>query len=285
MTPFDRASALEVVDAVLAAETRVLPAVRAAAAAIAAAADLIADRWRARGRLVFVGAGTSGRIAWGQAAELPGTFGLARERVLARVAGGLDSTDDDEDDLAHAERDLAALRLKPDDVVVAVAASGSTPYTLAMADAARVAGAGVVAVVTVRDSPLAAVAAIAVEAVVGAEALRDSTRLGAGTAQKLALDALTTTVGARLGHVHDDLMVDVVGANAKLRERSAGIVADIAGCDRPTARATLAACGGNARAAVLVIQRGLDPAAAAARAAQQATLRAALEDGESGGGG
>jgi N-acetylmuramic acid 6-phosphate etherase len=272
----DALSAVDVVAAVLAAEQRVLPAVQAATPAIAAAADLVAARWTQGGRLVFVGAGTSGRIATQEAAELPGTFGLERTRVRACVAGGADSTDGDEDDRDQAARDAAELDLSADDVVVAVAASGSTPYTLDFATAAVAAGAAVVAVVTVTGSPLAAIATVAVEAVVGAEVLRDSTRLGAGTAQKLALDALTVAAAARLGRVHGDLMVDVVSANTKLRARAAGIVAEIADCDRAAATAALDECGGNTRAAVVRIVLGLEPAAAIARAAAYRTLRDAV---------
>src|SRR3954447_10155638 len=278
MVNLDELSAEDVVTALLDAEARVLPAVRAASAEIAAAATLVADRWRAGGRLIFVGAGTGGRLAWTQAAELPGTFGLDRTRVLARVAGGLTSTDDDEDDLVHAERDLADLRPGRNDVVVAVAASGTTPYTLAMAREAVAAGADVVALVAVPRSPLGGLATVTIETAVGPEALRDSTRLGAGSAQKIALDALTTAAAARLGRVHGDRMIDVVGANAKLRERAAGIVADIAGCDIEAARAALVACHGNARAAVLTVIGDLDPATAQGRAGEHETLRKALND-------
>jgi N-acetylmuramic acid 6-phosphate etherase len=267
-----------VVDALLRAEERIVPAVRAVRADIGRAADLIAERWRDGGRLMFVGAGTGGRLAWTQAAELPGTFGMDRLRIIARVAGGLASTDDDEDDLAHADRDLAELRPGAGDVVVAVAASGSTPYTVAVARGARAAGADVVALVTVPRSPLAAIASVAIETVVGPEALRDSTRLGAGTAQKIALDALTTAAATRLGRVHGNLMVDVVGANAKLRKRAAGIVAEVAGCDLAVAERALAACSDDARAAVLSVVGGLDPAEARERAASTESLRAAIAD-------
>jgi N-acetylmuramic acid 6-phosphate etherase len=273
----DRLPAAGVVDALLTAEERVLPAVRAAAPAIARAADLVAERYRAGGRLIFVGAGTAGRLAAAQAAELPGTFGLDRRRVLTRVAGGLASSDADEDDLTAAATDLAQLAPTVGDVVVAVAASGRTPYTVTIARAARAGGADVIALVTYRGTPLAETATETIETVVGEEALRDSTRLGAGTAQKIALDALTTAAGARLGRVHGNLMIDVVGANAKLRQRAAGIVADIAGCDAATAERALAACDGNARAAVLSAVAGLDPGDAARRAAGYETLRAAIE--------
>jgi N-acetylmuramic acid 6-phosphate etherase len=196
--------------------------------------------------------------------------------VLARIAGGTTSSDDDEDDLAGAAEDLTALRPGPRDVLVAVAASGSTPYTLHLAQAARAAGAAVVGVSTVAGTPLARLADVAIEAVVGAEVLRDSTRLGAGTAQKIVLDTLTTAAAARLGRVHGDRMIDVVGANAKLRLRVAGIVADIAGCPPDQALRAMQDCDGNARAAVLLLVGGLAPADAVRAAAARPTLRAAL---------
>jgi N-acetylmuramic acid 6-phosphate etherase len=272
----DRLPAADVVALVLDAEERILPAVRAATASIAAAAELCATRLGQGGRLVFVGAGTSGRIAAAEAAELPGTFGLPRSRVGALVAGGADAVDDDEDELPAAQRDVAALALTSTDVVIAVAASGSTPYTLAVAQAARAADASVVAVVTVTGSPLAGLATVAIEAVVGPEVLRDSTRLGAGTAQKIALNALTTAAMARYGRVHGDVMIDVVPANTKLRRRAEGIVSSVTGAPAADARSALAACAGDARAAVLVLELGLTPAAARQRATQYATLRQAL---------
>jgi N-acetylmuramic acid 6-phosphate etherase len=268
--------AVEVVLLLLGAEERVVPAVRARAAELAAGAELIAQRMRGGGRLLFAGAGTSGRLAVAEAAELPGTFGLDRRLVQARVAGGEASTDRDEDDLRGAEGDLAQLAIAAPDVLVAVAASGRTPYTLAIAQAAREAGAAVIAVVNAPGSPLAELADVELAVPVGDEVLRGSTRLTAGTAQKVALNALTTTAMALFGRIHGDLMIDVEGANAKLRERSAGIVAEIAGCDLVEAARALAACDGNARAAVLHLSLGLAPDEAAARAAIHRTLRAAL---------
>jgi len=265
----------DVVQLLLDGEQRVVPAVRAQAGAIADGAELIAARLRAGGRLLFAGAGTSGRIAVAEAAELPGTFGLDRALIAARVAGGSVNTDEHEDDLAGAQTDLAALAITAFDVLVAVAASGTTPYTLCIAQAARSAQAAVIAVVNVPASPLAGLADVAVEAVVGDEVLRGSTRLSSGSAQKVALNALTTAAMVRLGRVHGDLMVDVVAANAKLRARSAGIVAEIAGCSAETAAGALARCG-SARAAVVHLVLGLPPAAAKARAAQHITLRDAL---------
>jgi N-acetylmuramic acid 6-phosphate etherase len=265
----------EVVELLLDGEQRVVPAVRAQADAIADGADLIAARLRTGGRLLFAGAGTSGRIAVAEAAELPGTFGLDRSLVAARVAGGTAGSDDHEDDLLGAQADLAALAITDADALVAVAASGSTPYTLCLAQAARSAEAAVIAVVNVPASPLAELADVAIEAVVGDEVLRGSTRLSAGSAQKIALNALTTAAMVRLGRVHGDLMVDVVAANAKLRARSAAIVAEITGCSTETATGALERCG-SARAAVVHLVLGLPPAAADARAAQHITLRDAL---------
>lgn len=267
----------DIVRLLLAAESRVVPAVARHTAAIVAAAEAIAARWRTGGRLVFAGAGTSGRIAAAEAAELPGTFGLPRDRVCAVVAGGALSTDRDEDDLDAAHQDIAALRFAAADGLIAVAASGATPYTLALADAAHAAGAHVVAVVNVTGSPLARHAHVAVEAVVGAEVLRDSTRLTAGSAQKVILNAITTAAMVRVGRVHGDLMVDVQPANAKLHKRAADIVAEIAGCSADTAITALDACGGNARAAVLCVVRGLEPSLALAEATRHESLRAALD--------
>lgn len=272
----DELPTAEVVSRLLEAERRVVPATYVALDRIAAAADLLAERVRSGGRVVFAGAGTSGRIATAEAAELPGTFGLDRALVVSRVAGGSGSTDHDEDDLAGAKRDLTEIALTAADVLIAVAASGSTPYTLALADAAREAGSAVVAVVNVRGTPLAALADVAIEVVVGDEVLRDSTRLSAGTAQKVTLNALTTAAMVRLGRVHGNLMVDVQPANAKLRVRAIGIVAEIAGCHPETADAALTACGDSARAAVLHLVLGLDPEVAQARAGEHSSLRSAL---------
>ena len=273
----DQLPADQVVFLLLDAEQRVVPIVRAATPDIVRGAELIADRMHGGGRLVFVGAGTSGRIALTEAAELPGTFGLPDGRVVTRIAGGAAGTDWDEDDTEQATRHLAELALVSGDVLVAVAASGSTPYTLAIADAARTLDVDVVAVVNTNGSPLARLATVAIEVVVGAEVLRGSTRLSAGTAQKIALNALTTTAMNLLGRVHGDVMVDVVPANAKLRGRATGIVTEIAGCSTDDAHAALVACEWNARAAILHLVGGLPPDIARQQAAAHRTLRAALD--------
>ncbi len=269
----------EIVELLLQAEERVVPAVRTASANICAAAELIAARLLDGGRLVLVGAGSSGRLAVAEAAELPGTFGLPTERIVAVLAGARSSlagTDWDEDDATAATADLAAVELSAADVVVAVAASGRTPYTLTAAHSALASGAALIAVVTAPASPLAELAAVAVVVPVGDEVLRGSTRLTAGTAQKIALNAMSTVAMTRAGRVHGNLMVDVVAANAKLRERSAGIVAEISGCPPAAAWAGLEACDWNARAAVLHLVAGLAPHEATQRAAAHVSLRDAL---------
>ena len=278
--PLDTLDSAGVVDRLLDAEERVVPAVRAALPQIAAAADLIARQVRRGGRIAFVGAGTSGRLALCEAAELPGTFGLDPSTILIRVAGAGGrarvGTDRDEDDVTGASADFADMELLAHDVMVAVAASGSTPYTLVMARMAADAGLSLVAVVNALDSPLAALATVRIEVPIGPEGLRDPTRLTAGTAQKLILNALTTSAMIALGHVHGDLMIDVVPANAKLRDRVNRIVAEIAERPVDVARAALERCDWNARAAVLHLTAGLSPSQAAARAARHPTLRAAM---------
>ncbi|MCW2491861.1 MAG: murQ [Frankiales bacterium] len=273
----DLLPAADIIELMLEAEARVVAAVRAVTEPIATGADLIAARLAGGGRLLFAGAGTSGRIAAAEAAELPGTFGLDRHRICWRVAGGSDSTDDDEDDLAGAARDIVDLAITEADVLVAVAASGATPYTVAFADAASQVGAAVIAVVTVAGSPLADRADVTIAPSPGPEVLRGSSRLTAGTAQKIALNALTTAAMARFGRVHGDLMVDVVPANAKLRNRAAAIVADIAAVDQVEAEGALQRCDGDVRAAVLLLVAGLDADAARRRAAAHRSLREALD--------
>lgn len=280
----NRLSTPELVAALLDSADRVVPAVRECHAELAAAAERLAGSLERGGRALFLGAGTSGRMAVAEAAELPGTFGVPPAQILGRLAGaeqhGLTGGDGDEDDEAAGRRHVAEVGLAGGDVLIAVAASGRTPYTVAAAQSARRRGAAVLAVVGAEGSPLAELAEVAVVAAVGPELLRGSTRTDAGTAQKVALNTLTTAAMVHLGHVHGDLMVDVVAANAKLRERAVGIVAEICGCDAAAARRALADCAGSARSAVLRVVLGLEPAAAQVRAAQHRTLRAALGDPE-----
>jgi N-acetylmuramic acid 6-phosphate etherase len=250
-------------------QARALAAVRAAAPQISAAATLLAARLAAGGRLVYAGAGTSIRVAVQDGGELPATFGLAEDRIAYLIAGGrhamfetLAAAEDDED---AASRDAA--NCTSTDTVIAVAASGQTPYTLAAARTARAMGAKVIAVVNNRASALEAAADIAIVLDSGAEVISGSTRMGAGTAQKAALNFLSTLTHIKLGAVHDGYMVNVEAGNIKLRRRAAGIVMAITGAAEQQAAAALEATAGAVKPAILICL-------GAASAAEAATLLA-----------
>ena len=257
------AAAAVLLDAQLAAAARVRPAL----AAIAAAAERTAAALAAGGGVGYAGAGSSGVMALSDALELPGSFGLDPARAPALLAGGaatlLHMRGAPEDDEASAAADLAAAGLGPGDVLVAVSASGATAYTIAAARAARAAGVAVVGIANVPGSPLLAAADVAVLVDTGAEVVAGSTRMGAATAQKIALNMISTLAALRLGHVHDGLMVNLVADNAKLRGRAARIVAGIAGA----AEAALAAAGGAVKPATLIAAGANGPADAARRLA------------------
>lgn len=277
----DSLSSAEAVRHLQAAYGAVGPAVAAAVPAIARAVDALVERWRQGGRLLLVGAGTSGRIAAAEAAECPPTFGTPAERVLAVVAGGeaalLAAVEGAEDD-APAGR-LAAARVAPGpaDLAVGVSAGGTPAFVLAFLAAAREAGALIVAVTAVAGSPLAHQADIPIILATGPEPVAGSTRLLAGSAQKVALNCLTTAAMARLGHIHGERMVDFLPTNAKLRARAVRTVAELAGVPEAAARAVLVAAGWQVKPAVLAAALGLDAHTAAQRlAAAGGSLRRAL---------
>jgi N-acetylmuramic acid 6-phosphate etherase len=283
-TPLDLLGPAELVDTIIAGQEHVTSVVRASGPDLARAAELVADAFLAGGRLLLVGAGTSGRLAAMEAAEVPGTFGVAQDRVVARVAGASPDLpaggDDAEDDADLGRADIAELEAGEGDVVVAVAASGTTPYTLAAASAARSSGAAVIAVVNAEGTPLAALADVAVQVPTGPEVLVGSTRLAAGSAQKLALNTMTTAAMVRAGRVHDRFMVDVVPANAKLIRRVTDLVAEACGVDADTAVAALDRCGRDPRVAMVHLLTGTAPAEAARRAAAHRTVREATASGD-----
>jgi N-acetylmuramic acid 6-phosphate etherase len=258
-------SADEIGARVLAAQRAALDAVDAAVPAIAAVAEAGAAALRSGHRMVYVGAGSSGLMALADALELPGTFGIPAHRVPVLFAGGtaalLSMQGAVEDDVPAALADLAALNIGPGDVVICLAASGGTPTTLAVAQAAREAGATVAGFANVAGAPLLSVAHLPVLLDTGAEIVTGSTRMGAGSAQKAALNLMSVLVGTALGHVHDGYMVNLVADNAKLRDRAARIVGAVAGVDPAAARAALDASGGRVKPAILVA-RGLAPAEA-----------------------
>ena len=243
-----------ILDALVAGQERAIAAVRAASPSIAGAATAIAERIRSGGKLVYAGAGTSIRIAVQDGSELPATFGMPEGKIAYLIAGGRGAMFDT---LAEAEDNAeagakAAEICGPEDVLIAVAASGSTPYTVAAAKRASERGALVVSVVNNPGSPLGNVADFEIVLDSGPEVIAGSTRLGAGTAQKAALNLLSTLTHIKLGAVHDGMMVNVQAGNAKLKRRAARIVMQIAGTDEKAAMAALDAAQGRVKPAVLI---------------------------------
>ncbi len=236
-------------------------AVAEAGDALAAAIDGIVERMRRGGRLIYAGAGTSGALAALDAAECGSTFGSPPGEVLAVVA----QEDADEDDRAAATNALRGLPLRPEDCVVAVSASGSTPFVLAALEVARDAGALGVAVASVRDSQAAALAEHEIVVVVGPEVIAGSTRLKAGTAQKLVLNTISTVTMIRLGRTYGSLMVGVTPTNAKLRERARRNVVLASGASEERVDQALEAAAGDARVALVSLLAGVDADAARSR--------------------
>ena len=236
-------------------------AVSAQRAGISRAVDGIAQRLRRGGKLHYVGAGSSARIAALDAAEMPPTFGTAPELVHAHVAGGatalLAAVEGAEDDAGAGEAE-ASRCVGADDAVIGISASGGAAFVVAAVERARRCGAYTVALTSVAGSPLACAAQTAIVLQTGAEALAGSTRMKAGTAQKVALNAISTAVMVRLGKVYDNLMVDVVAGNAKLRARAIRLVCDLAAVDARRARALLDEAGGRVKVAIVMERRGLD---------------------------
>jgi N-acetylmuramic acid 6-phosphate etherase len=257
----DALAGAELVAVLVRAQARAFEAVCAAAPALARAVEAVAERLRAGGRLHYVGAGTSGRLAMLDAAECPPTFGTAASLVQAHVAGGnvalVRAVEGAEDDAAAGEAE-ARTAFSPADAVVGISASGGARYVVAALRVARELGALTVGVTCEARSALAAAAEHPIVVATGAEPLAGSTRLLAGTAQKLVLNTLSTAVMVRLGKVYDNLMVDVVATNEKLRRRALRLVAQLAPADDARARSLLDAAGGSVKVAVVMARREVD---------------------------
>jgi N-acetylmuramic acid 6-phosphate etherase len=249
-------------------QTAAFAAVKDALPALARAARAAAARLERGGRLVYAGAGASGRLAVQDGVELPPTFGWPAERLRYLLAGGeaalVRSIEGAEDDAAAAAAATEGLKLGAADVVVAVAASGRTTFTCAAQRRARAAGALTIGLANNPGTPLLAEAEIAVLLATGPEFLAGSTRMTAGTAQKIALNLLSTQIMMVLGRVYQGFMVDVVPTNAKLVARAKGIVQALAGCTAAEAETLWAQAGGDLRLAVLLAD-GLAPDRAKAR--------------------
>jgi N-acetylmuramic acid 6-phosphate etherase len=265
------APAGEVLARALSTQKSALDAVDAALPQLELAAEAAAHAMASGGKLAYAGAGSSGLMALADCLELLGTFGIPTDRTPMLFAGGADAllkmAGGVEDDPALAAADLARAQLGPGDVLIAVSASGSTPYTLAICDLARRAGVRIVGIANVPGSALLQASEIPVLLDTGSEIVAGSTRLGAATAQKVALNLISVSLGVRLGHIHDGMMVNVIADNAKLRDRAARIVAQVAGVDTGTARVALNRTNGAVKPAVLVA-RGTAPDTAEARLAK-----------------
>lgn len=241
----DRKSSLEIARIINREDAKVASSVKPALPQIAQAIDAIATALSQRGRLIYVGTGTSGRIAALDAAECPPTFDVPKNMVQFIIAGGkralAGAVEADEDSVQMGRDAIARKKPGENDVVVGIAASGRTPFTVAAVQYARAHGARTVAVVCNRNSPLGKAAHIEIVSEVGAEVLAGSTRMKAGTAQKMILNMLTTGAMARVGYVYGNLMVNLRPKNTKLAERAIGIVETVTGLNRQAARKLLAA--------------------------------------------
>jgi len=256
----DRKSTFEILRLMNREDARVASAVRRALPQIARAVDAIVDSFRRGGRLFYIGAGTSGRLAVLDASECPPTFGTPRAMVQALIAGGrramLYAVEGAEDSAANGARDLAKADVKREDVAVGIAASGTTPYVLGALRFAQRRGAVTVGLTSNRRSPLAKQAQIAIVAETGPEVLAGSTRMKAGTAQKMVLNMLSTASMVRLGRVYENQMICVMPTNEKLRRRGAQILQETAGVSASTAEHALRQTRHNLPLALLMLKTG-----------------------------
>ncbi|MDX3087483.1 MULTISPECIES: N-acetylmuramic acid 6-phosphate etherase [Streptomyces] len=278
----DQLSTLEIATLMNGEDATVPAAVAARLPEIAAAIDAVAARMARGGRLLYAGAGTAGRLGVLDASECPPTFNTEPSRVVGLIAGGpgavVTSVEGAEDSRALAEDDLRALDLTPEDTVVGISASGRTPYAIGAVEHARARGALTIGLACNAGSALAAAAEHGIEVVVGPELLTGSTRLKAGTAQKLVLNMLSTITMIRLGKTYGNLMVDVRASNEKLRARSHRIVSLATDAPDEEIEAALRASDGEVKNAILMLLAGVG-AARAARLLDEngGHLRAALK--------
>ncbi|EKJ8218444.1 N-acetylmuramic acid 6-phosphate etherase [Citrobacter sedlakii] len=264
-------------------DAQVAEAVKATLPEVARAVDAAADALKSGGRIIYMGAGTSGRLGVLDASECPPTFGVPHGLVIGLIAGGpgalLKAVEGAEDNPQLGVDDLVAINLKPQDLVVGLAASGRTPYVIGALKYARGVGCTTVAISCNPDSPIAREADIAISPVVGPEALTGSTRLKSGTAQKLVLNMISTGAMVKFGKVYQNLMVDMQATNVKLVDRACRMVVEATGIARDDAEALLKQTDYDVKPAILMALTGLNATAAREKLAQhQGFLRAALAD-------
>jgi N-acetylmuramic acid 6-phosphate etherase len=271
----DAQSSLGIVSLINDEDTTVAPAVRRELLHIAQAVDVIVERLQRGGRLFYFGAGTSGRLGVLDASEMPPTFGVSPDLVQGYIAGGdmalRQSIEGAEDDTAAGALTVQEVGVTEADVVVGIAASGTTPWVLGVITGARQRGAATIALTCAPDSPLARSVDIAIAPVVGPEVISGSSRMKAGSAQKMILNMLSTATMIRMGKVYGNLMVDVRPTNAKLCRRAVRILQEAASVDAETARRTLNATGYEVKPALVMLLAGVD--------ADQARHRLALAGG------
>ncbi|KQA98239.1 N-acetylmuramic acid 6-phosphate etherase [Vibrio metoecus] len=281
----DLLSSQEIVERLNQQDKQVPLAVEAVLPQIAQAVDKITAAFKQGGRLIYLGAGTSGRLGVLDASECPPTFGVSDQMVIGLIAGGKEAMftaqEGAEDNATLGAHDLQQIDFGSKDVLVGIAASGRTPYVIGALEYANDLGATTIALSCNPDSPIAEIAQIAISPVVGPEALTGSTRLKSGTAQKLVLNMLTTASMIRLGKSYQNLMVDVRATNRKLIARAVRIVMQATDCQREEAEALLKESHNNAKLAILMHLTGMNYEQATAKLSQSdGFLRRAMEEHE-----
>ena len=254
-----------VLKSILAAQERSVDCLRAAAPMMVAACNDAAARLGSsnnKGRIVYIGAGTPARIGVQDGTELTPTFGWSRLRVAFVIAGGRKAltraVEGAEDDVEDARRQIEKLKLTKHDICFAISASGKTPFTVEACKAAKKAGALTISIASNKDTPLLKAADYGILTETGPEPVAGSTRMGAGTAQTVALKAMSTLIMVRDGHVYDGYMVDVIPTNAKLERRIVDMVVDLTGCDKAEATRALKNADGQVKLATLIVMGNLD---------------------------
>ncbi|MDG0798828.1 N-acetylmuramic acid 6-phosphate etherase [Pectobacterium punjabense] len=271
----DTLSTLEMLAVINAEDKKVSLAVEATLPDVAKVVDLVTEAFAKGGRLIYCGAGTSGRLGILDASECPPTYGTPREQVIGLIAGGhtaiLQAVENAEDNPEMGKQDLRNIEFNSRDVLVGIAASGRTPYVLGAMAYARHVGATVAAISCNQNSEMSKAADIAIEPVVGPEVVTGSSRMKAGTAQKLILNMITTSAMIRSGKVYSNLMVDVEATNAKLVQRQVNIVVEATECSPEEAESVLNECQRHCKTAIVMILGGLT--------AQQATAALSKNNG------
>jgi N-acetylmuramic acid 6-phosphate etherase len=265
---FDLRAPHDALDILVTAQMSAAWSVRSALGAIGRASELAADTISSGGTLAYGAAGSSALMALADALELPGTYGIAPQRIRILMAGGLAALTNlagaPEDDELQAARDVADAGLKAGDCLIAVSASGSTPYPLAAMAAAGPRGVKIIGIANNPGSPILELADVAICLPTPPEVIAGSTRMGAATAQKIALNMLSTMMATRLGHVHDGYMVNLTADNIKLKDRARRIVTAVAGCSEEEAAQWIDQAGGSVKTAILMAAGAEDPGAAEA---------------------